>query len=279
MVFLVAALLARPAAAGTIEGVTLPDSMTVKGRSLTLNGLGVREATVLMVNVYAAGLYLEEKSSDPDVILRNDHAKALVMRFMRSVGRENLAETWTEGFDKNAGDLRTAVAEGLAKLNAAMVDVKKDDTIALIYSPDSGVTVAINTKEVAVIPGADFQHVPLFDLARRRSVEREDSRRALGGGFQALGRDSRIEGLEYAPGLEVPRIEPDRALGESSRQIEPAARSREPGNRHEGVGDRGIEARRTTVEAKRVVDAAVDGFEVAAGEDRVRRCDAEIGEL
>jgi hypothetical protein len=163
VIALVAVLLACSAAAGTIEGVTLPEAITVKGRSLVLNGLGVREATVLMVNVYAAGLYLEEKSSEPDVILRNDHAKALVMRFMRSVGRENLADTWTEGFDKNAGDRRSAVADGLAKLKAVMVDVKKDDTIALIYAPDSGVTVAINENDVAVIPGADFQNV-LFSI-------------------------------------------------------------------------------------------------------------------
>jgi len=156
-------LLASPAHAGSLEGVTLPDEVTVNGRSLVLNGLGVREATVLMVNVYVAGLYVEEKSADPEAILRDDRAKRLVMRFVRSVGKENLAAAWTEGFDKNAGDKRAALAADLAKLNATMVDVKKEDVLSLTYVPGSGVTVSVKGKDAAVVPGSDFQRV-LFSI-------------------------------------------------------------------------------------------------------------------
>jgi hypothetical protein len=161
--FAVLCLLASRVYAGSLEGVTLPDEVSVKGRSLVLNGLGVREATVLMVNVYVAGLYVEEKSADPEPILRDDRAKKLVMRFVRSVGKENLAEAWTEGFDKNAGDKRAALAEDLAKLNATMVDVKKEDVLSLTYLPGSGVTVSVKGKDAAVIPGSDFQRV-LFSI-------------------------------------------------------------------------------------------------------------------
>ena len=162
-ILLVALLLALPAAAGQLEGVTLPDQVTVSGRTLVLNGLGLREATVLMVNVYVAGLYVEAKSSDPAVILKADQTKQLVMKFVRSVGSEKLAEAWTEGFDKNAGDKRAALASGLAKLNAAMTDVKKADLITLTYLPDTGVTVSVKGKDAAVIPGDDFQRV-LFSI-------------------------------------------------------------------------------------------------------------------
>jgi len=92
---LLALLLALPAAAGQLEGVTLPDQVSVSGRTLVLDGLSLREATVLIVNVYVAGLYVEAKSSDPAVILKVDQTKQLVMKFVRSVRSEELAERWT----------------------------------------------------------------------------------------------------------------------------------------------------------------------------------------
>ncbi len=163
LILLVAVCLALPAAAGKLAGVTLPDQVSVGDKTLVLNGLGLREATVLMVDVYVAGLYVEAKSSDANAILAPDQTKQLVMRFVRSVGKEKLADAWTEGFDKNAGDKKEALASDLAKLNAAMVDVKKEDRITLTYLPDTGVTVSVKGKDDVVIPGADFQRV-LFSI-------------------------------------------------------------------------------------------------------------------
>jgi hypothetical protein len=160
---LLALVVALTAAAGQLEGVQLPDQVTVSGRNLVLNGLGLREATVLMVNVYVAGLYLEAKSSDPGAILAAGQPKQIVMKFVRSVGKEKLAEAFTEGFDKNAGDSRDALASGLATLNAAMTDVKKEDVITLTYLPENGVTVSVKGKDVALIAGDEFQRV-LFSI-------------------------------------------------------------------------------------------------------------------
>jgi hypothetical protein len=160
---LIALLAAGPAAAAELAGVTLPDQATAGGKSLTLNGLGLREATVLMVDVYVAGLYVEEKTSDAAAILQPDRTKQVVMRFMRSVGKEKLAEAWTEGFQKNAGDKAAAVADGLATLNGAMADVKKGDIVSLTYVPESGTTVTVKGRDAAVISGEDFQRI-LFSI-------------------------------------------------------------------------------------------------------------------
>jgi chalcone isomerase-like protein len=160
---LLALLFALPSSAGQLEGVQLPDQVTVSGRNLVLNGLGLREASVLMVDVYVAGLYLETKSSDPAAILAPELPKRIVMKFVRSLGKEKLMDAFTEGFDKNAGADRAAVAPGLAALNAAMADVKKDDVIALTYLPETGVTVSVKGRDAAVIPGGDFQRV-LFSI-------------------------------------------------------------------------------------------------------------------
>jgi len=150
-----------PSSAGQLAGVTLPERVEVGSRTLVLNGLGLREK--LMFDVYVAGLYLEAKTSDPAVILKPEQAKQVVMHFVRTVGKEKLTEGWTEGFDHNAGDSRKAAASGLAALNAAMVDMKKDDVLTLTFQPGIGVTVSVNGKQAAVIPGEEFQRA-LFSV-------------------------------------------------------------------------------------------------------------------
>lgn len=156
-------VLAVPAFAGQLAGVTLPDETEAGGKTLVLNGLGLREATLLMMDVYVAGLYLESKTSDASAILAPDRAKRLVLKFVRSVGREKLVEAWDEGLDKNGGEKREAVAGGFARLNAAMADVKKGDTLVLTFLPGEGTSVEVKGKPVATIEGDDFQSV-LFSI-------------------------------------------------------------------------------------------------------------------
>ena len=155
-------LAAGEARAAQLAGVELPDVSSVGDQHLVLNGLGLREATILMVDVYVAGLYVRSKTTEPAAILAPSAPKKLVMKFVRSVGKEKLVEAWTEGFKKNAQDKAAAVAPGLAQLNAAMVDVKKGDVIALSFDPGAGTVVTVKDRDVT-IPGDDFATV-LFSI-------------------------------------------------------------------------------------------------------------------
>ena len=58
-----------PGTAGELAGVTLADQVTVEGRTLVLNGMGLRQATILRVHVYVGGLYLEARSADASQIM------------------------------------------------------------------------------------------------------------------------------------------------------------------------------------------------------------------
>jgi Chalcone isomerase-like len=104
-------LLAVPARAGELAGVTLPDQVTVEGKTLSLNGLGLRQATWLRVNVYVAALYLEAKSSEPEAIIGSEEVKRIVMRFVRGVGRKDIVKAWNESFEENAGDGMAALQD------------------------------------------------------------------------------------------------------------------------------------------------------------------------
>src|SRR2546425_11565970 len=128
---LVAIHVAVPAAAGELAGVTLPDQITLDSKTLVLNGMGVREATWLKVDVYVAGLYLETKSSDPEAIVRSEQTKRLVMRFVRSVDRDALLKGWREGFEKSAGPSAAALRDRIATFESWVTNMPKGESMSL----------------------------------------------------------------------------------------------------------------------------------------------------
>lgn len=151
--------LAAPAVAGTLAGVSLPDSTEVDGRALVLNGLGLREATFLKVDVYVAGLYLESKSADAKSILGASGPKQLRMRFVRNLTRDEIVKAWREGVTKNASDQEPLVRDRFETLYAAMTDVAKGDEMILTEGADDSVAVSLGGKEIVRLKGRDFAKV------------------------------------------------------------------------------------------------------------------------
>src|SRR5215831_10014771 len=88
--------------AGTLAGVTLPDTEQVAGKTLVLNGMGIR--TKYMVKVYIAGLYLEQKSSDANAIIKSDAPRQIVMKFVHGASKSQMADAFNEGFQDNTPD-------------------------------------------------------------------------------------------------------------------------------------------------------------------------------
>jgi hypothetical protein len=155
--------LAPLALAAEKEGVRLPDTVTVGDKTLVLNGLGVREATVFNVNVYVAGLYLEAKTKNPaDIIGSDAKAKRLDLVFVRDVDKGDITKAWREGFENNGGDMK-ALGSRLGQLNAWMEDLKERDVLSFTYVPDTGVTVSVKGKTKGTIGGADFARA-LFSI-------------------------------------------------------------------------------------------------------------------
>lgn len=72
----------------------MPDTAQVNGRTLVLNGLGLRKK--FGVKVYVAGLYLEQNSSDPSALLKADAPKRIVMQFVRGVSKHQMTDARAE---------------------------------------------------------------------------------------------------------------------------------------------------------------------------------------
>ena len=155
--FLIAMLVGvATASAGKKAGVTMPDTATVGDKSLVLNGMGLREATWLDIDVYVAGLYVEKPSSDPATLIAADGPKLLVLKFVRHVDRDDIVKAWSEGFKNNATVPLAQIQPLIDRLNTWMPRFANGDTLSFSYVPDKGVEVAINGVRKGAIQGAEF---------------------------------------------------------------------------------------------------------------------------
>jgi len=159
VVFVVAALLNLHA--GSLAGVTLPDTVQVGNTTLLLNGLGLR--TKFMVKVYVAGLYLEQKSSDPSVILKSDTPKRIVMHFLHGVSKSQMADAFQESFNNNAPEASKTMKADIDRLLGALEPLQEGDQMVFTYIPGTGTTLAIKGQEKLTIAGPAFAPV-LFSV-------------------------------------------------------------------------------------------------------------------
>lgn len=143
-----------PADAAEEAGVTLPDTVQVGDDTLVLNGIALREKFVF--DVYVAGLYLKEKSSNPEVILQQDAPRMMVMHFVRDVDAKAINEAWLEGLEANVQDVTPQLREKFGQLAAMMTDIKDGQEMGFTYAPATGTDVMVAGQPRGGIPGKDF---------------------------------------------------------------------------------------------------------------------------
>ncbi len=143
--------------AASLAGANLPDSATVGGKSLVLNGLGVRSE--YMVKVYVAGLYLTQKSTDPDTIIKADAPKRIVMHFLHDASKKQMTDAFNESFNDNSPQAVATTKAEIDKFLGALEPLKVGDEMVFTYLPGTGTTVAINGTDKVTIPGQAFAQV------------------------------------------------------------------------------------------------------------------------
>ncbi len=154
----VAALLAAvPALARDVEGVKVPDAITVDGRELKLNGVGVRRATMFKVKVYVGALYLASPTNDAAAVVRSDDPKSVHMTFVRDVERGKIMETFHEGFRNNSGEKEAKELSPQLDRVARVIpaEMKPGQRLEVTWVPGKGTIVAAPGGEV-LIEGKPF---------------------------------------------------------------------------------------------------------------------------
>src|SRR4030095_1799152 len=144
-------ILGSVAQAGTVEGVTLPDTDTVAGTSLVLNGMGLRKKALL--KVYVAEFYLPAKETSAEKVLSADTERKMVLQFVRNVSEGQICTAWHEGLENNSPSKVKALRGNFDTLCTFMQDLKFGDKLAFAYAPGKGTTVSVNGADKGTIAG------------------------------------------------------------------------------------------------------------------------------
>jgi hypothetical protein len=140
--------------AATFKGVTMEDTIEVDGQNLVLNGMALRKKVIF--KVYIAGLYLPQKESNAEKILKSDTMRQTVMHFVRSVGAGKINDAWMEGLKDNTPKHSPELKKQFDTLCSYMEDVKDGDRIVFTYIPGKGTIVEVKNKQKGVIEGKEF---------------------------------------------------------------------------------------------------------------------------
>lgn len=162
-----------------VTGVTLPDTAAVEGKTLKLNGAGLRKKAIF--KVYVGGLYLETPSKDAATVISSDQIKRMQLSVLRSLSTKQVTEAIEEGFEKNSKGQMDALKPRLERFKSMIPDVEKGDQILMTYIPGKGTLVSAKGAEKGVIEGKDFADA-LFSVWLGPDPVQEDLKVALLGG-------------------------------------------------------------------------------------------------
>jgi hypothetical protein len=138
------------ARAAELDGVQLPDAVAADGRTLRLNGYGLRTYSILGIHIYVAALYLQHVSTDAEQIIRSPETKLLVVRFERSVSADAARKAWREGLDNNCQLPCRLDPDDVARFLAGIPAMHAGDNYSLLFTPH-GTTVTVSGQEVGVV--------------------------------------------------------------------------------------------------------------------------------
>lgn len=178
---LVVCLFTSHAHALTIADVTFEDSRALDGKTLHLNGVAVRKK--LIFQVYAAGLYVEEKSNDAQKFLETEATRHLRMVFLRDVDASRIKSAWDEGFESNCAEFCESLRPKMKTLNSWMVDLKKGDVLAFTFRKGS-VEVLKGDQSLGTVEG-DGIDKSILSIFIGKTPATADLRSGLLGGSSA----------------------------------------------------------------------------------------------
>jgi hypothetical protein len=165
--------------AGEVAGVKMPDTITIEGKTLKLNGMGLRKK--MLFKVYVAGLYVESPSKDAAKVISSDEVKSITLNILRSLSGNQIGEAISDGFWHNSKAQMGTLTDRLQKLTGMLPAVVEGDQIVLTYVPGKGTSVSAKGQAQGVIEGKDFADA-LFSVWLGANPVQEDLKKALLGG-------------------------------------------------------------------------------------------------
>jgi hypothetical protein len=159
MRILAAALLlaALPASALEVAGVKVAETLPVDGKTLVLNGAGLRTKTIFAVKVYVGALYVTQRSTDAAAIVALDAPKVLRLTLLRDVDKETMLSAFRDGIESNSPGQSATLAARLKLVETSFPPEFKDkQVLAVAYTPGQGTTIGVEGGKTITVEGKDF---------------------------------------------------------------------------------------------------------------------------
>jgi len=177
------ALLWGTAALGMdIQGVRLPDTASVGGRQLVLNGAGVR--TKVVFRIYVGSLYLPQATRDAAAALAAA-PRRVRLDLLRNLHADQLSDALIEGLKDNNSDAELAAVKAQTDQMVAVMkgfgDVKEGSIVALDHF-DGATHILLDGNERAAIAGEAFAQALARIWLGDHPVQADLKRAMLGGG-------------------------------------------------------------------------------------------------
>lgn len=169
----------QASAAAELAGVTLPDEVTIEGRNLHLQGLGIRKK--FLFKVYVGGLYLATPTQDAGEAIRAEEPKRIVMHFLRDVGEAKIREAFDEGFFNNSQELLNVLRERIESFHQILAGgMEKGQEATFTYLPGEGTRVRVDGDLRGTIEGDDFMQALWSVWLGQVPADHELKRKMLG---------------------------------------------------------------------------------------------------
>jgi len=164
MVSLLTILTAMPfrhaAHAAELDGVQVPDALQVNGKTLYLNGFGLRTYSIFDVHIYVASLYLEHLSASPDEIIGSPETKLLTVRFEHNISADRARNAWRENFEKNCVAPCQLDPNDVERFLSEVPAMHEGDRFYLLFT-QNGAAVTVNGQQIGTFSKRDFAEVML----------------------------------------------------------------------------------------------------------------------
>ena len=167
-----------------VEGVKFEPTAQVGGAALQLNGADVRTRAIF--KVYAAGLYVPQKTNAAAILLGQKGPRRVAITMLRNVDADTFSGALSEGLQKNLSDTQfagfKAQIDTLSANFKAAGEAKKGDAIHLEFTPDVGTRVVVNGKaQGSAIAGEEFYTALLRIWLGDKPVDADLKKGLLGG--------------------------------------------------------------------------------------------------
>jgi len=173
------------AQAATLEGQRFDDTMVLSGRTLRLNGLGLRG--VAWIKAFVAGLYLTAPSKDSAQVLAMQGPKRIRLKILLNAPSHELTKSLIGRIEDHEPEaVRAKLADRLPNLGAqidSLGDLQPGDTVDLDFIPDKGISLRYNDKAVGTpVAGDDLYRSVLKIFVGDHPVDRRMKEGLLRGG-------------------------------------------------------------------------------------------------